>query len=235
MTRRRSASRKWHELTLIKRWSLGGAALAIAVATVTFLTVTGWELTQPQATLGTGILAVTAAGIALAGVRFTQAVAISTSKAQLRHQAQVSLRQQRQHEAQMAKMSEVEHEKHRRQTTHDAMIRAIGNLTHARTALTEYHGTYIDMENHGVDPDTISDRLSTSGHLGRLEDSLNALATDASTLLLLGFEDPYKGLHDVTTLSRRWLLGQLEEFDIGAFADRWVKATAALQKAYREI
>ncbi|KXF52996.1 hypothetical protein AXA44_45800 [Rhodococcus sp. SC4] len=217
------------------KWAFSGAAGAALVSAIAVLARTDLELTQPQATLGTGILAVSAAGIAFAGVRYAQTVAISTSKAQLRHQAYVALRQQRQHEVQLEKMSEVEREKHRRQTSHEVMVNAICNLNRARAAITEHWGTSVDMESSGVPLSEIPNRLEDEGYLGKLEDALQAISTDASTLFLLGFSGPHDELRAATRIARRWVLGELGVYKPELFTPQWSKATSTLQAAYQQI
>lgn len=192
-------------------------------------------LTQPVATVIAGTLAIIAAGIAFAGVRYAQKVAIASSKATLRVQSVAALRQQRQHEAQLDATAELERSKHRREVEYTALSAAMNATLKARDAMVSY-ARYVSQHDGRYKSELRNTPFSVESTGPTVAQSAQAAVEDAvaraAALLMLAHEDAYLAMMDFTAVCRESLMeGSMP--DPGKIATTSVAAIDQIRKAYK--
>ncbi|KZL33190.1 MULTISPECIES: hypothetical protein [Rhodococcus] len=190
-------------------------------------------LTQPLATLAAGVLAIVAASIAFLGVVYTQRRTARATRAQLRLQSVLALRQQRQHEAQLEATAELERSKHRRQVEYEALSAALPAVMDARDAIIQLLGRIDERDPQsplrgGTTPD-----LRT--HAGRLESAQQAVddvTAKGAALLLIGQETAYLQVMEFSNVCRKAMTDGFQ-FDIQKFAGVTTNAIGAIRDGYK--
>ncbi|MGW5339184.1 hypothetical protein ACWEQD_12265 [Rhodococcus pyridinivorans] len=191
-------------------------------------------LTQPWATLGTGVLAVVAAVIAYLGVRHAQNVAVRNTKAQLRQQAVVSLRQQKQHQAQLDAQAEIERSKHRREKTFDAMSETVESLIELRSAFIALND---EISSARPLPGVIVG--GNDDEIMRLTEVRARCTATAAMLLLLDMDAQYQSVIAVNNFVGTILTDKPGEPlglpEVQQFATLWTTAIGDLRGKYATI
>lgn len=172
----------------------------------------GEGLTQQQATLIAGGLAVFGAGVAFIGVLVAQYIARKNVKDQ------------------MDKLSAVEAEKHRRQVSHDAMVRCIQDLSRVRKTYTHIRFDIQAQKRIGIVLASISDDFRD-----RCNESLEELDTSGATLMLIDPRSDYSCLESFAEHVRGVLKEDFATADQDQFDALWAKSRETLQSAYALI
>ncbi|OZC55820.1 hypothetical protein CH267_14855 [Rhodococcus sp. 06-621-2] len=193
-----------------------------------------WDgLTQPQATVFAGVLAVVAAIFAFGGVYYSQFVLRRTTKATLRVQSMAGVRQQRQHEAQLTASAALERAKHRREVEYAALSAAMTSTLLARDSVIALRGNIRDDDIIGRDPQ--EDAAAEARHpelLHAAQLAIDDAVSKAAALLMIGTDDAYKALMKLTAVSRRATI-DIMPFSVHEFAQASVEAIDAIRKAYK--
>ncbi|NKW34843.1 hypothetical protein GS942_23425 [Rhodococcus hoagii] len=147
----------------------------------------GWNA-QAWATIIAACIALTAAGIALFGVFYTQRVNRAATKAQLRQQRAMMIRQERQHQLQIA-------EQIRQQSADHAMATAAQRRTDALHALVNAGASLVELSDlaANIRPSLVAGNLSVD-RMSELKAKLSASRLAHTRLRLLGLAGPLEAV-----------------------------------------